>query len=68
MTKRFTRLALVVGAAAALAAPAAPAHAVPSCSVTIQECIDEILSSIAVDHVDCVWVTTFHRVCLPSAG
>ena len=68
MTKRVARLALALGAAAAFALPAAPAHAEPSCSVTIEECIREILSSIAVTDVECVWITTFHEVCPPAAG
>ncbi|HEX8003605.1 MAG TPA: hypothetical protein VF519_13005 [Mycobacteriales bacterium] len=45
MTKRLALFAVALGAAASFAAPAS---ASPGCSTTIQECIDRILSSIAV--------------------
>ncbi len=50
MTKRITRLALVLGTAAALAAPAAAAHA-EACNATfVRECVETILSAIDSSH------------------
>ena len=47
MTKRIARLALALGAAAALAAPAVPAQAtaIPCTGTTVQQCVKELLSA-----------------------
>ena len=45
MTKTIARVLIAGAAAASFALPAAPASA--SCSVTIEECIRELLSSLA---------------------
>ena len=46
MTKTIARILVAGAAAASIALPAAPASA--SCSVTIQECIEELLESVAI--------------------
>lgn len=67
MKKSITRAVLVAAAAASFALPASPASA--SCSVTIQDCIDQVLSSVETTGIEkCYWVTTFVEVCLPAAN
>ncbi len=62
MTKRIARLALVLGAAAALAAPAAPAYA-DGCSATIGECVETVLAALtAVREPICIDET--RQVCV----
>ena len=58
MTKRITRLALVIGAAAALAAPAAPAHA-EACNATfVRECVQDVVDALSAVR-EPICVTTF---------
>ena len=49
LTKRIARSALVLGAAAALAAPAAPASAAV-CEGTPRQCLNELLEKLAASH------------------
>ena len=49
MTKTIARFLLAGAAATAIVLPAAPASA--SCSPTIQECINELLGSVAITEI-----------------
>ena len=62
MKKNIARFAVVLGAAAVLAAPAAPASA--SCNATfIEDCVNDLLVA-AQPEVPCVYFYTF---CLVGA-
>ncbi|HWL35487.1 MAG TPA: hypothetical protein VNQ77_04780 [Frankiaceae bacterium] len=66
MKKSIVRVVLVAAAAASFALPASPANA--SCSVTIQDCIDQILSTVTPAVQQCHRVNTFVEICLPAAS
>lgn len=67
MKKSIVRVVLVAAAAASFALPASPANA--SCSVTIEDCIEQILSSVETTAIpQCHRVNTFVEVCLPAAS
>lgn len=56
MKKHIARFAVVLGAAAALAAPAAPASA---CNATfLQDCVNDLLVA-PQPHVECIPLYTF---------
>lgn len=67
MKKSIVRGVLVAAAAASFALPASPASA--SCSVTIHDCVEKVLSAVDGPAVpQCHRVNTFVEICLPSAS
>ena len=62
MTKRIARVAVVLGAAAVLAAPAAPASA--SCNGTfIADCVRDALAAVQ-PQPQCIPFYTFDLICI----